>query len=506
MGKGKLELKLSIFTKLFLILLLNLSVILVVSLASMQWQFKKNFDDYLLKTESIQLGNLVAVLEQAYQKFGNWDALIHDHGLWFDILRQGLGDEHMPPNLHPHDHEFKHFPPEPRHEPFDSPHPHKPHSGPPPELNETHVLARFIGSRVYLLAADKNLIAGARASNKKTYLRPIMHNSQTVGWLGLQSSELISDHLAQAFVSQQIRTHYLNAGLAIGLAILSSLLLTRKLLVPIKKLTAGANALVAGELDTRIAVSSQDELGQLARDFNLLAKTLAYNEQQRRQWLADISHELRTPLAILRGEIEAVQDGVRGISQQNIQSWHTEVMHLTALVNDLYELSITDLGISDEDKQPVELLTLVTDVISSNEPRFKAQGLTLRFNEISQLPVYVNGNSRRLYQLLTNVLENSRRYTTSGGFCEISLNCNTNNAVITVQDTAPGVPEVALGRLFDRLYRVEQSRNRELGGAGLGLSICLAIVKAHHGNIRALQSPHGGVAIEITLPLHKAVK
>lgn len=496
--------KANIFTKLFLILLFNLLLILAVTLASVHWSFKRGFNEYLLKAEASQLDRLVNVLEQNYAQHGNWQFLQQDHRQWFDQLRQGLGDDHLPPNMHPHDHDF---PPPHKHEhpPFDGPpHEHNPEHEPPhhhpPEM-ETVVLAKFLGSRVRLLDANKQQIAGIPLPGKSEYLRPISHNNSTVGWLALQASDLISDHLANAFVSEQIRANLINATFALGLAVISSIFLARKLLVPIKRLTDAAHALVDGKYTTQIAVTSNDELGNLAKDFNLLARTLHRNEQLRRQWIADISHELRTPIAILRGEIEAIQDGIREPSNKTIQSLHMEVMNLTQLVNDLYDLSISDLGMLSNNKQPIEVATLLEDVVDSYRQRFSESGLQLHCHCQPDQNLIVDADPRRLRQLILNILENSRRYTTLGGFCEISCQVHGQSLMLIFQDTPPSVPDEAISKLFDRLYRVEQSRNRELGGAGLGLAISQAIVHAHGGSIRAFHSEFGGLGIEVLLPM-----
>ena len=133
--------------------------------------------------------------------------------------------------------------------------------------------------------------------------------------------------------------------------------------------------------------------------------------------------------------------------------------------------------------------------------RFASRGITLR--EISnpdiELPVFAD--KQRLHQLFSNLAENSCRYTDEGGFCEITLYRTKQTAMITFQDSAPSVPQAALPKLFDRLFRVEKSRSRELGGAGLGLTICKNIVEAHDGKIIAYQSQYGGLSIQVELPL-----
>ncbi|HEY6009101.1 MAG TPA: ATP-binding protein, partial [Geobacteraceae bacterium] len=244
-----------------------------------------------------------------------------------------------------------------------------------------------------------------------------------------------------------------------------------------------------------------DELGRLAEDFNSLAMTLEQNEKARRQWVADISHELRTPLAVLRGEIEALQDGVRQANPETIHSLHGEVLRLGRLVDDLYQLSLSDVGALTYRKEELDLTELLDEALAAFGPEFTQKGITLTAHIPRDGRAVVFGDPARLHQLFANLLDNALKYTDSGGELIIRLVCDEARARLDFQDTAPGVSPYDLERLFDRLYRVEASRNRAAGGAGLGLAICRNIVEAHAGTITAQPSPLGGVRIILTLPL-----
>ena len=500
-------LRLNLFTKLFVLLLVCMLFISGALLLSVHWSFTHGFNQYLLQAEANQLDKLSGLLQNEYQKQGNWQTLQANRFVWFDFLRQGLEAQQLPPHAHfpPDDGPQHHRGPPPDHEPPHHPDDHG--SGPPPwerhgpPLHEgPDMLAKFLGSRIQLLDAEQHFIAGISKKHRSEYLRPLIVDAQTVGWLSLQSSDLITDHFAQLFIEQQIQHNYFIAAAAIGFALVCSALLARRLISPIKRITAGANLLVSGDYQTQIAVTSQDELGQLAQDFNLLARTLESNKQARRRWIADISHELRTPLAVLRGEIEAVQDGIRDFSPESLKSLHTEVMSLSRLVDDLYELSLSDVGTLHYHKSPCNIVLVLQDVLSNQQPRFQAQQLQLKSEFDPALQLLVLGDSRRLHQLFTNICENTRRYTQPGGFCQVSIDYTPSHIAIRLDDTPPAVPDSALPFLFERLYRVDSSRNRDLGGAGLGLAICHSIVEAHQGTITALHSPFGGLSIVIQLP------
>ncbi len=509
--------KLSIFAKLFLVLFIVILLTSGALLGSVHWSFKQGFSQYLLQAEANQLDKVVTLLTTAYQKNGNWEFLRDNPHAWIGILRQGLDQQLLPPKFlhdqffdHPagrlHDHPPGHDHPPPFENGLFRPGPHGHHdSGPPPGPGhrggpDPNLLAKFLGSRIQLLDANKDQVVGFPHSHSTVWLRPIELEQRIIGWLSIEASDLITDHLAQLFVTQQIRNNALIAAFTICFAVLCAFGIARKLLVPIQRIAGGANALVRGDYATQIKVGSCDELGQLAENFNLLARTLQSNEQARRRWIADISHELRTPLAILRGELEAVQDGVRDFSSESIKSLHAEVMSLNRLVDDLYELSLSDLGSSHYQKEALDVIDILLDVIHNQSPRFQDRQLELRanFDEEQYLPI--QGDSRRLHQLFSNLCENSRRYTSSGGFCEVTVQAKQDRIIIHFADSPPGVPEEALNKLFDRLYRVDTSRNRELGGAGLGLAICQAIALAHQGSINAQHSTYGGLDIRIELP------
>jgi two-component system sensor histidine kinase BaeS len=236
----------------------------------------------------------------------------------------------------------------------------------------------------------------------------------------------------------------------------------------------------------------------LSRDFNHLAVTLEQSREARRKWGADIAHELRTPLSILRGEIQAMQDGVRATTPQALDSLQTECARLGGLIEDLYHLSLADAGALDYRFEVLDLDEIVADAIDAHKDACAAKGLELTSDV--QPHAIVDGDARRLSQLLDNLLTNSQRYTDAPGRIRVAITSDAKFARLIVDDTAPGVPPSALPQLFDRLFRVESSRSRAVGGAGLGLSIAKAIVEAHHGRIVAEASPLGGLRIVVELP------
>jgi two-component system sensor histidine kinase BaeS len=291
--------------------------------------------------------------------------------------------------------------------------------------------------------------------------------------------------------------------IALGMVAISAALaypLSRRLVRPVRDLQEAARRLAAGDFATRVRVQGGDEIARLGRDINALATVLGQNEAARRRWVADISHELRTPIALLRAELEALQDGVRPLDRGAVDALHEDVLRLGRLVDDLHELSVTDLGALSYRMEETDLRAVLESDLDTFRPRFAAAQLSLRLQNRVPGSLIVQADADRLSQLFRNLLANSLQYTDPGGGLRVVLGRDGGRATIDFQDSAPGVPPESLPRLFERLYRVDDSRSRHTGGSGLGLAIARNVVEAHGGTIGALPSPAGGLWIHIELP------
>jgi two-component system sensor histidine kinase BaeS len=355
--------------------------------------------------------------------------------------------------------------------------------------------------RLMLLDADGGIVYGRTellGTSSERY--PLVLDDQPIGSLAVLPGASITE-LADLRFRERQRGHLWL--IAIGMVLLSALtavplsaLLTR----PVRGFQRTMRRLADGDYAARVAVTSNDELGRLGHDVNALALALERTEQTRRRWVADISHELRTPVSLLRADIEAMQDGVRPLSQDALASLHADIQRLARLVDDLYELSMTDLGALSYRKQTLDLADLLEMELDAFREQFQDAGLGLALHHPTQGAVLLEGDEQRLSQLFRNLLSNSLRYTDPSGELRVSLARETGSIAIDFDDTKPGVPAGALPRLFERLYRVEGSRSRATGGAGLGLAIARNIVDAHGGTIAATPSPIGGLRIRIRLP------
>ncbi len=458
----------SITLKLFLAILATCIVVALAMGMAVRYSFDSGFDDYIRERENQRLDSLALTLAADYVETGGWGFLAGRGDRWERSLRLS---RYARPGDRDRDRDRRGAPP-----------------GPPP--------------RVTLVDAEGGWLAGPRVRPGAERIRhPVTVDGRSVGWLLSPPPRpmAVNDEIDQRFQSRQLRATWVIVGLSVLLAALVSLLLARLLLVPVRRLAQATRRLADGDFDIRVRVGAPDELGRLARDFNRLAHSLARNARLRRELMADMSHELRTPLAILRGEIEALQDGLRAPDEAALASLAHEIGRLNRLVDDLRELSLADAGALDYRMRPLDLSALVERALDAVQDRYARAGLALE--QDIEPGLRLSGDERRLEQLLANLLENSLRYTDSPGRVRLRAGRRDGRIVLEVADTAPSVAPDQLPRLFDRLYRVESSRSRLHGGSGLGLAICRSIVQAHGGEISATPSDLGGLAIRVEWPL-----
>lgn len=204
-------------------------------------------------------------------------------------------------------------------------------------------------------------------------------------------------------------------------------------------------------------------------------------------------------MAIVKGELEALQDGVREVTPMSLQSLADEITHLQKLINDLNQLTNADIGALSYQKKKHNLSKLLNHNILRHINTAKTQGLLLTAT-ISKGKTIIWADETRINQLIDNIITNALKYTDAPGEICISLTAKDKQAFLLIEDSAPSVPDSAIGKLFEHLFRVENSRNRRTGGSGLGLALCKKIVTAHHGTISAYHSEQGGLGIKITLP------
>ncbi len=512
--------RLGITGKLFFAILATCFLLLIAMHWAVRISFEHGFIDYIKRTNEQRLAMLSDTLADQYATHGNWGFLRHNERFMFQLLRSFDRDINDRGNI-----EEGPLPPGPGPGPDmegpDSPEGpmgpgsrHRPERPFPPDrpIEEMRPLLPGMShdpnmppphgwhTQFWVVDQDGQKLVGPPFPVPGDGSRKaIMFKGAVVGWVVATPVERLTRSTDINFDRQQRRTSWIIVALATLMAAGTTFPLARGLLAPVKRLVEGTHKLAAGDFSTRVAQSSSDELGRLAKDFNQLASTLEKNQQMRRAFMADISHELRTPLAVLRGELEAIQDGVRQFTPDSVTSLQAEVATLTKLVNDLHQLSLSDEGALAYQKRHIDLVSLLEMTAGVFRERFNARGLSLTLHLPETAATF--GDPDRIMQLFNNLLENSLRYTDTGGGLVIEGTFQHGQTVLVFSDSAPGVNDEQLAQLFERFYRAEGSRNRASGGSGLGLSICQNIVAAHGGTIYAGHSPAGGVSVTVTLPL-----
>lgn len=460
----------SIKYKIWLTFLITLALCMSAMLMLTQLSMRAGFLEYVTSQTVNKLEYIADDLIELYERDGSFSSLFNNYDYW-NTLRQKAYK-----NIDLHE---------------------QPEINSPPHLHQYNFV-----SKLALTDENKALIVG-NPDPEATYLYHAVLD---------KSGELIA-HIAYvkpADFVQSIDYHFLHqqlrslATISIGVALVSLLVvlvLSRWLISPLTGLSRSAKKLAAGEYDVRIEHKSDDELGELCRNFNELANTLSANEGARKQWVADISHEMRTPLAVVKAQIEAMQDGIRATNQENLNILKDKIDSLNLLINDLYELSLSDLGALSYNKEKLRFSELIEHIEDDFVLRARKKNITLKVNNRLPDSACIFGDANRLMQLLINLVENAIHYTDAPGEIHVDAKLYQGKIIVVVQDSKPGVSEDKLERIFERLYRVESSRNRNTGGSGLGLSICKNIVEAHEGSINATASPLGGLLVNVEFPV-----
>ncbi|MEO7774609.1 MAG: ATP-binding protein [Steroidobacteraceae bacterium] len=461
-------------TQLFVAILATSVITAVLLGAAAHLSFTRGFVGYLNEQGIARAESVLPALTDEYRKHGSWDFIRGGTRQWFRMLGPRPADPLRADDTLP--------PPNPVAE---------------PDLTG-------IALRISLLDAERKLVVGQKDVRPDAIVRNIEVDGKIVGYLALLPFERATGAANERFQKRQLLSLWAIGAFTALLAAAVAFSLSRILLQPVKLVAQFTHRLAGGDYGARVPVTAHHEIGQLMQDFNSLALTLERNEASRRQFVADVSHELRTPLAILRGELEAIEDGVRKLTPESLRSLQSETTLLGKLIHDLYDLSLSDVGALSYRKVDLDLGELLRRSIESFRDRMAQRSLTLA-TSVPPAVVMVFADEGRLQQLFGNLLENAARYTDAGGCVRVRMSIEADQAVVCIDDSPPGVAEEVRSRMFERFYRVEGSRNRAHGGAGLGLAICRSIVEAHGGTIAASDSEFGGVTMTVLLPLSRTM-
>jgi two-component system, OmpR family, sensor histidine kinase BaeS len=272
----------------------------------------------------------------------------------------------------------------------------------------------------------------------------------------------------------------------------------RRLAAPVADVIEAVGKVADGDLSVRVEERGPRETRHLARSFNTMTARLRASEEERRRLLADVSHELRTPLSVVRGELEALIDGVHPADEAHLRAILDETAVLDRLIEDLRTLSVAEAGALALHREPTDLGSLAREVAASFEPQAEAAGVSLETSAAPGLPE-ADVDPVRVREILTNLISNALRYSPRGGRVGIDVAADGARAIaVSVSDAGPGIAPEALARIFDRFYKSPESR-----GAGLGLAIAKQLTEAHGGTIAATSVVGQGTTIRFTLPVER---
>lgn len=366
-------------------------------------------------------------------------------------------------------------------------------------LGRDYILADLSGT--ILLSPTSTEVGSSIPEETLSQAIKLTVSGDVVGYLIPQGGVLELPDDFEELLIERVNQASLVAGLISGaVAILIALVLAALILRPIRELTKAAKKMAQGDLTQRVEVQGEGEFATLGQTFNQMSQSIQEAENQRMAMTADIAHELRNPLAIQRAHLEALQDGIYPLSQENLTLISEQNHQLTRLVEDLRTLALADAGELALNKRPLNLSQFCQETLIRFEPQAQTKRIQLTANCDSE-NLIVKVDKERLQQIYDNLMQNALRYTPSEGLIRLTFTKQGDHAICKIHNSGSELSEEALRHLFERFYRSERARDRSSGGTGLGLSIARKLAEAHGGSLTGKNHPSGGVVFELSLPL-----
>jgi signal transduction histidine kinase len=332
--------------------------------------------------------------------------------------------------------------------------------------------------------------------------RPPERPLDTLPTLKLKLSVVILAAVAVTVVVFYVGVHFdlwpSIAGIVAGcLALVVVRFLARGMTSPLRDMADASAAMARGDFSQRVAETSRDEIGTLARAFNKMAAELAETDRVRRDLVANVSHELRTPITALQAKLENLVDGVEEPDTETLATMLAQVERLGRLVQRLLDLSRLESGAVPLDRRVFEIAPMIE--VAVRETRLHAGTVRLRV-EVEPQTLALDGDAERLHQVVANLVENAVRHSPADGEVFVRATAAGPDVRIEVTDEGPGIPASEATRVFERFYRADNARSSDQGGAGLGLAIARWIVDLHDGEVHVeSRQPHGARMV-VTLP------
>ena len=322
----------------------------------------------------------------------------------------------------------------------------------------------------------------------------IMHLAMEAGASEEEAQAMFDEYVGQVLL--------IGAGVGVALGGLAAWWLLRRILSPLDRMADASRAIAAGDLAARVPAAPDPELQRLTDAFNAMAATLERVEELRRALVEDVAHELRTPLTSLQGYLEAMADGVVEPSPEMLRTVHEEIVRLTRLVEGLDQLARGEAGHREQARAEVDLAQLVERAVAIQSPELASRRIGIRVQDAASLPRLL-AEPDAIGQVLSNLMQNAARYTDDGGEIVVRLREEGGWVRCAVENTGGEIPPAELPLIWERLHRVDPSRARASGGAGIGLAIVRQIVESHGGQVGAA-SADGRTSIWFRLPVAPA--
>jgi two-component system sensor histidine kinase BaeS len=319
---------------------------------------------------------------------------------------------------------------------------------------------------------------------------PLFLGGRQIGTLDLSALRPVRGAL---FLRRAHRFLLLSIVIVGGLALLLSISFSGRLTRPIKELALAASAISRGDLSKRVAKTRSDEVGDLMDAFNKMARALETQETLRRKLIADVAHELRTPLGVMRGEIEAMVDGMIPIDESRLQSLYDETGRLKNMVEGIEELNSAEASVLSLKRQRVFLPAFLENIAERFRRISEEKGVSLELRCPDDAELFAD--PERLSQIVVNLLSNAMRATERGGTVSIAVASAPGCREIRVGDTGKGIREEDLPFIFERFYKGPE------GGLGIGLTIVKELVEAHGGTVEAHSTPGEGSSFSLLFPI-----
>ncbi|MBY6268689.1 sensor histidine kinase [Parageobacillus thermoglucosidasius] len=294
------------------------------------------------------------------------------------------------------------------------------------------------------------------------------------------------------------------AALFVFVLLIAGKRLVRHITGPLKEMEEVAYHMSQGNYEAQIPVRTNDEIGKLAKAFNIMAKAVAEEDMRKREFLANVSHELRTPISYVKGYSEAILQGLvktKEEQRKHVQLIYREAGRMERLVRDLLDLAQLEGNSVPLQKVPLVFAQVIEDTVAKYEPFLQKKQITLAV-ELDH-DIILEGDADRLEQVVQNLLDNAVRYTPDAGKIDIQLRkVSSKSCQLIIRDSGKGVPKEKLAFLGQRFFRVDQARSRKEGGTGLGLAIVKQIISLHDGTISFFSEEGKGMEVVIELPIY----